>query len=163
MELDCIICYCLWLIAFFISCLYSCRKSVWSVLPFMNAAIGCNSQIGPTKSAPKVMPPILLCWPFIPRGRCWRLNLPTNILLHFVAVQQMAAEGQSDKMASNMKVHMKHGILPRGKNDTYWHLSVLAEHLWRANSGCEHSEVVGGAFQQWQQRCERPHSWWSRR
>ena len=25
------------------------------------------------------------------------------------------------------------------------------EHLWRPNSGCEHSEAVGGALQQWQQ------------
>ena len=36
-----------------------------------------------------------------------RLNLPTNIPLHFVAVRQMAAEGQSDKMSSVMEVSMK--------------------------------------------------------
>ena len=35
------------------------------------------------------------------------MNLPTNIPLHFVAVWQMAAEGQSDKMASDKEVHMK--------------------------------------------------------
>ena len=35
------------------------------------------------------------------------LNLPTNIPLHFVAVRQMAAEGQSDTMASDMEVRMK--------------------------------------------------------
>ena len=28
---------------------------------------------------------------------------------------------------------------------------MLAERLQRQNSGCEHSEAVGGAFQQWQQ------------
>ena len=28
---------------------------------------------------------------------------------------------------------------------------MLAEHLWRPNSGCEHSEEVGGAIQQQQQ------------
>jgi len=33
--------------------------------------------------------------------------LPTSIPLHFVAVGQMAAEGQSDKMASDMEAHMK--------------------------------------------------------
>ena len=33
-----------------------------------------------------------------------RLNLPTWILLHAVAVQQMAAKGQSDRMAFNMEV-----------------------------------------------------------
>ena len=26
---------------------------------------------------------------------------------------------------------------------------MLPECLWRPNSGCEHSEVVGGVFQQW--------------
>ena len=36
-----------------------------------------------------------------------RLNLPTNIPLHFVAVQQMAAEGQCDKSASDMEVCME--------------------------------------------------------
>jgi len=29
---------------------------------------------------------------------------------------------------------------------------MLAERLQRLNGGCEHSEEVGGAFQQWQQR-----------
>jgi len=28
---------------------------------------------------------------------------------------------------------------------------MLAECLWRPNSGCEHYEAVGGEFQQWQQ------------
>ena len=42
-------------------------------------------------------------------------------------------------------------IIPCGKNCTHWHSSPLAESLWRPNSGCEHSEVQGGAFQQWWQ------------
>ena len=28
---------------------------------------------------------------------------------------------------------------------------MLAECLWRLNSGCEHREAVGGVFQQWRQ------------
>ena len=36
-----------------------------------------------------------------------RLNLSTNIPLHVVAVGQMAAEGHSDKMTSDMEVCMK--------------------------------------------------------
>ena len=36
-----------------------------------------------------------------------KLNLPTNILLYFVALRQVAAQGQSDKMVSNMEVYMK--------------------------------------------------------
>jgi hypothetical protein len=35
------------------------------------------------------------------------LNLPANIPLNFVAVRQMTAEGQSDKMAPDMEVRMK--------------------------------------------------------
>ena len=30
------------------------------------------------------------------------------MLLHFVAVRQMAAEGQSEKMASDMEIYLKH-------------------------------------------------------
>ena len=37
----------------------------------------------------------------------WRLNLTSNIPLNFVAVWQMTAEEQSDKMASDMEVRMK--------------------------------------------------------
>ena len=37
------------------------------------------------------------------------------------------------------------------KNGTHWHSLMLGECLWRPNSGCEHSEVEGGIFQQWWQ------------
>jgi len=36
-----------------------------------------------------------------------RLNLPTNIPLHFVAMWQLAAEGHSDKMTSDMEMCIK--------------------------------------------------------
>lgn len=35
------------------------------------------------------------------------LNFPISILLCFVVVQQMAAKGLSDKMVSEMEMHMK--------------------------------------------------------
>jgi len=35
------------------------------------------------------------------------LNLPINIPLRFAAVRQMAAEGQSDRMVSDMEMQMK--------------------------------------------------------
>ena len=38
------------------------------------------------------------------------------------------------------------------KNCSHWHSLTLAEHSWGQNSGCVYSEVVGGAFQQWQQQ-----------
>ena len=43
---------------------------------------------------------------------------------------------------------------PCGKKGTQWH-TTLAEYLWRPNSGCEHSDVVGDVSQQWLQWCER--------
>jgi len=38
------------------------------------------------------------------------LNLPTNIPLHFVAMQQMAAEEQSDKTVADTEVQKRCGI-----------------------------------------------------
>ena len=38
---------------------------------------------------------------------------------------------------------------------------MLVECLWRPNSGCEHSEAVDGAFQQWWQQCERQVVFWT--
>ena len=36
-----------------------------------------------------------------------RLNLPDDVLLHSVVMQQKSAEGQSDKMVPDMQVNMK--------------------------------------------------------
>ena len=54
----------------------------------------------------------------------------------------MAAEGQSDKMASDIEVPVKQS-------------ETLAECLWTLNSGCEHGEAMCVVFQQWQQCHER--------
>jgi len=40
-------------------------------------------------------------------GMAVEVKLPTGILLPIVAVWQMAAEGQSDRMASDMEVYTK--------------------------------------------------------
>jgi len=67
----------------------------------------------------------------------------------------MATEGQSDTMVSDTEMWMKQrsGIefLHTEKKWHHWCSLMLAEHFWRPTSGCEHSEVVGGAFQQWWQ------------
>ena len=59
-------------------------------------------------------------------------------------------------MVSDMEVCMKQQcvteFLHAEKNGIHWCSSTPAEHLWRPNSECEHSEAVGAAFQQWQQR-----------
>ena len=49
----------------------------------------------------------------------------------------------------DMEVHMNQWTSPCGKSCTRWHSSTLAEHSWRPHCVCEHSEAVGGAFQQW--------------
>ena len=54
-----------------------------------------------------------------------------------------------------------HWIPPCRNNCTHWHSLMLAEHLWRPNSGCEHSEAVGATFQQWQQWYERRAAFWT--
>jgi len=49
------------------------------------------------------------------------LNLSTNIPSNFVAVQQMAAEGQSDKLDSDVEEHMKQ------RHDTeFFHVEKIA-------------------------------------
>ena len=51
----------------------------------------------------------------------------------------MVAEGQSDKMASDMEAPMKNGteFLHAEKIGTLQYSSMLAECFWRPNSGCE--------------------------
>ena len=75
------------------------------------------------------------------------------ILLHVLAVWQMAGRGQPDKIVSEMEGQMRQRCVPEfvhaEKNGTHWPSSTLAERSWRPNSGYEYSEAVGGAFQLW--------------
>ena len=55
---------------------------------------------------------------------------------------------------SAYEAQVSHWIPPCGKKyhplkfiDTCWRVD-----LWKLNNGCEHSEAVGGAFQQWHER-----------
>ena len=61
--------------------------------------------------APKVMPPVLLCRPAMSEadagGTAVELEPAASISLRLVAVRQMAAEGQSDKMEPDMEMCMK--------------------------------------------------------
>ena len=75
--------------------------------------------------------------------------------MHFVAVWQLVAEGQSCKMVSDMEESTKQNriteFLHVEKNGTHWHSWMLAKHVQRPNSECKHSEVVGGVFEKWWQ------------
>ena len=74
----------------------------------------------------------------------------------FCAMQQMAAVGQSAKMASDMKVCNEakgYSWIPSCReNGTHRHSSKLIECLWNPNSGLEQREAVGGVYQQWHQQ-----------
>jgi len=71
----------------------------------------CISKCESMLAAPKVMPPIILCQPTTSEVDVGLIAVEVEpshyIPLHVVAVQQMAAEGQSDKMITEMEVHMK--------------------------------------------------------
>ena len=85
------------------------------------------------------------------------MNFPTNIQLNFVAMQQMAAGRQSDKVLSNMEMCIKHrcGTESLWKNGIHWHSSMLAGCLWRSKS-----EAVGAEFWQWRQWCGKQAKFW---
>jgi len=102
-----------------------------------------NLYLSIIQPAPKVMPPIFMLVHNI-TGTCWRWGSRGWTPLRFVAEQQMAAEGHSDRIASADETKVSHSIPPRGKNGTQWNSSMLAEHLHRLNSGCENSEKLGG-------------------
>jgi len=63
------------------------------------------------RDALKVMPPALLCWPTTSEvdvaDMVIEVEAPTDIVLHVVAMSQMAAEGHSDKVLPDMEVCMK--------------------------------------------------------
>jgi len=64
------------------------------------------------RAAQKVRPLILLCWPMASEADVGDMAVEVEpshqySVLYFFAVWQMAAEGQSDKTASNMEVCMK--------------------------------------------------------
>jgi len=53
---------------------------------------------------------------------------------------------------SMCEVKLWNWIPPCGKK-LHLFTFIDAEHFWSLNCGCEHSEAMGVAFQQWQQKC----------
>lgn len=82
------------------------------------------------------------------RGRYWWYSnsgwtLPA-IFHSMLLLWQIAAEGHSNNMASDMGLHTKPKCVTKflhgEKHGTHWHSST--ELSWRLNSGCEHNEVL---------------------
>ena len=106
------------------------------------------------KWAPKVMPPILLHWPTISEtDRCWWYGstgwtFPPIFNYILLLCGSRAAVWQNGVWKRVWSTSVS--FAPWGKNCTHWHASTCGH-----QSGWYHSKVVGDAFQQWWQWCER--------
>ena len=109
------------------------------------------------KSAWKVMPLMLLCWPMMSEADVGVIAVVAE-LSHQCSITFCCCVTDGIRGAvwqngvwhgSAYEAKVCQWIPPCGKNGTHWYTLTLAEHLWRPNGGCEHSEAVGDAFQQW--------------
>jgi len=110
-----------------------------------------------TRAALKVMHSILLCWPMtseVDVGGTTVEAEPSHqysiICWCCVTVRSGGAVWLNVAWCGRAYGAEGHNLIPPcGRNRCS---SMLTEHLWRPHSGCEHSEVGGGAFQQQQQQ-----------
>ena len=110
----------------------------------------------------KVTPPILLCQPTLSEaddaGMAAEVEPShqypiTSCCCYCVTDGSRGAVWQNGVWCGNAdKAKVCRWIPQCGKHSTHWHSSTLDECIWRLNSGCEHSEAVSDAFQQWRQQ-----------
>jgi len=114
-----------------------------------------HSKIRFIRAAPKVMPHFILLahnfrggwWWYGSRG--WTLPPISRYMLSACEGWQQRGSLTEWRLHGNVdEAKVCCWIPPCGNSGTYWHSLTLAEHLWKPYSGCEHSEAVGGAFQQ---------------
>ena len=106
------------------------------------------------RAALKVMPPILWCWPMISEADVGAMAVEAEPSHQYsITFCCCVTDGSRGAVWQNGVWHgsayeakVCHWIPPCIKNGTHWHSLMLAEHLWRPNNGCQHSEAVGGAF-----------------
>jgi len=121
-----------------------------------------------TKAALNEMPPILLCLPTTSEadgGGAVVEAEPSHqysvTFCCYVTDGSRRAIWQNGVWPGNVyEVKVWNWIPLCRKNGTRWHSLMLAECFWRPNSRREHSEAVGGVFQQWQQWHERQAMFW---
>ena len=122
-----------------------------------------NYIVDSTRAALKVMPPILLYLPTISEVDVGGMAVAVEPSHQYsVTCRCCVTDGSRGAVWQNGVWHGSaceaeacHWIPGCGKNDSRWHSPTLAERFWSPNSGCEHSEVVGGVFQQWRQWHEK--------
>ena len=91
------------------------------------------------KAVLKVTPPIFLCWPTTSEAEVGGITAEVELSYQYpltcVAMWQMAAEGHSDRMASDLEGYMKrkgkNWIPPCRKSGIHWYSLMIAEHLLR--------------------------------
>ena len=116
-------------------------------------------RLSNARTAPKVMPPILWCWPMMSKVDVGHMAVETETFCQYsISFCCRMTDGSRGAVWQNGvwqrsadEAKECHWIPPCGKDGTYWRSLMLVEHLWRSRSGCAHSEPVGGAFQPWQQ------------
>ena len=98
-----------------------------------------KKKLAATWAAPKIMLPILLCWPVTSEADgCWRYGSRgwtfPPVFIHSVDVWQVGAERQSDKMASDSEVWMKQSGVAKllhvekiAPIDIHWRLLSVGE------------------------------------
>jgi len=85
------------------------------------------------------MPPVLFCWPMTSEAGVGGMAVKVEPSHQYPITLCCCVTDGSQKAV------WQNDITPCRKNCTHWH-SPMMNHLWRPNHGCEHSEVVGGAF-----------------
>ena len=90
-------------------------------------------------AAPKVMPPILLCWPTTSEVDVGGMRTEAEPSRQYSIIfschtidGSRGAVWQNDVWhGSSYKAKVCHWIPPCRRNGTHWHLLMLDEHLWR--------------------------------
>ena len=111
------------------------------------------------RTAPKVMPPILLCWPVTSEVRVGGMAVEAEPSHQYpVPCCCCVTDGSRGAVWQN---GVWHGSADEAKRSHWisscrkkWHPLTFSDACWTfmvTSSGCERREAVGGAFQQWQQ------------
>ena len=99
------------------------------------------------KAAPKVMPPVLLCWSMTSEADVGGMTVEAEpfcqcsitFCCHVTEDSKGAVWQNGIWRGSAYETKGCHWIPPWGKNGTQWYSFTLTEYLERENSGCKHS------------------------
>ena len=135
------------------------RSNVPLVLWFYGFCYLYSNDICFKRAALRVMSPILLRWPTVSEVDAGSTAVEAEpshqYSITFCCCMTDGSRGEVWQngvwYGSMYEAKVCHWFLPHGKNDIHWDSLMLSECFWRPSSGCEHTEVVGGTFQQWQQ------------